>query len=145
MDRDRLDDTDRVGELDLTATGGTRGHNVLGGPTSRVGRRPVDLRGVLPREGSAPVTPRTAVRVDDDLPTREARVPVRPADLEHAGRVDVEDAVVRVEELIWALDGEGTPLGSSTTTISSLLTLTSQLSIPQVVVRPSTCPVELLV
>jgi hypothetical protein len=40
------------------------------------------LDGSLPEERAAAVRRRAAVRVDDDLAAREARVAVRPADLE---------------------------------------------------------------
>ena len=92
----RVRDSDRVGDLDLTAVGETRGDDVLRHVPRRVRGRAVDLRRVLAGEGAAPVRRRAAVRVDDDLPPREAGVPHRPPDDELARRVDVEE-VLRAE------------------------------------------------
>jgi hypothetical protein len=55
VDRHRLGDADRVRELDLAAPRQPRGHDVLGRPARRVGRRAVDLGRVLARERAAPV------------------------------------------------------------------------------------------
>src|SRR5690606_34078982 len=79
---------DRIGDLELRAVGETGGHDVLRHPAHRVRGGPVDLRWVLSGEGTAAVTARAAVRVDDDLAAREAGVTVRAADLEDSRRVD---------------------------------------------------------
>src|SRR5690606_3300471 len=60
-----------------------------------VSGRTVDLSRVLAAERAAAVRGRAAIRVDDDLAAREARVAVRPADLEAAGRIDVIFGFVR--------------------------------------------------
>jgi hypothetical protein len=98
VDADRLGDADGVGQLDLAALGQARGHDVLGDVAGHVGGRAIHLRGVLAAERPAAVTAATAVGVDDDLATRHARVAVRAADHELAGRVDVVDERV-VDEL----------------------------------------------
>ena len=83
-----LRDADRVRELHLALRGDARGDDVLRDVARRVGGRAVDLRRILARERAAAVRRRAAVRVDDDLAAGEARVAVRAADLEAAGRVD---------------------------------------------------------
>ena len=88
--RDRVGDADRVGDLDLAALGEPGGDDVLGHVAGRVGRRAVDLRGVLAREGAAAVAGHAAVGVDDDLAAGEAAVADRAADHEAAGGVDEE-------------------------------------------------------
>src|SRR4051812_25483296 len=66
-DRDRVGDADRVRHLDLAAAGKSGGDHVLGDVTRGVGRRAVDLGGVLAGEGAAAVAGHAAVGVDDDL------------------------------------------------------------------------------
>ena len=70
VDRDRLGDSDRVGELNLTAPGGAARDHVLGSPPGRVGGRAIDLGGVLPAEGAAAVATGAAVGVNDNLAGR---------------------------------------------------------------------------
>ena len=95
--RHRVRDADRVGELDQRALGEAGGDDVLGDVARHVGRRAVDLRGVLARERAAAVRGAAAVGVDDDLAARQAGVALRAADDEAAGRVDVELGVGRQE------------------------------------------------
>ncbi len=87
--RHRLRDTDGVGELHLDLVRQARGDEVLGDVARHVGGRAIDLRRVLAGEGAAAVTAVAAVGVDDDLAAGQARVAVRSADDELAGRVDV--------------------------------------------------------
>ena len=101
VDADRLGDADGVGELDLAALGQARGDDVLGDVAGHVGGRAVDLRGVLAAERAAAVAAPAAVGVDDDLAAGHARVAVRAADDELAGRVDVVDDLV-VDQLLRA-------------------------------------------
>src|SRR4029453_5878640 len=89
-----LADADRVSELDRAAPRKARSDNVLRKIASRISRGAVDLRRVLARKGAAAVRSRTAVGVDDDLAPGDSGVPIRPADLEAAGRVDVIDGFV---------------------------------------------------
>ena len=63
------------------------GDDVLRGVARHVRGRPVHLRRVLAAERAAAVRRHPAVAVDDDLAAGEARVGLRPADLEPAGRV----------------------------------------------------------
>ena len=91
VDRQRLGDADRVGELQGAALGQAGGDDVLGEIARGVGGRAVDLGRVLAREGAAAVRRRAAVGVDDDLAPGEAAIAVGSADVEFAGRVDVPD------------------------------------------------------
>ena len=95
VDAHGLGDADGVGELHLAAVGQAGGDDVLGDVAGHVGGRAVDLRGVLAAEGAAAVAAAAAVGVDDDLPPGQARVAVRAADDELAGRVDVVDDLRR--------------------------------------------------
>src|SRR5438477_5777924 len=81
---DRLGHADCVGKLHLALPGDARSDDVLCDVTRRVGRRSIYLGWVLAGEGPAAVRRRAAVRIDDDLPSREPRVAVRTADLEPA-------------------------------------------------------------
>src|SRR6266550_7751840 len=65
--RDRLDDTDRVRDLDLTFAREACCHDVLGDVPGAVCAGPIDLRRVLAREASAAVARIPAVGVDHDL------------------------------------------------------------------------------
>ena len=87
-DVDRPRDADRVRELHLALRGEPGRDDVLRDVARRVGSRAVDLRRILAGERAAAVRRRAAVGVDDDLAAGEARVAVRSADLEAAGRVD---------------------------------------------------------
>ena len=91
VDRQRLGDADRVGELQRAAVGEAGGDDVLGEIARGVGGRAVDLGRVLAGEGAAAMRRRAAVGVDDDLAAGEAAVAVGTADEELAGRVDVPD------------------------------------------------------
>ncbi len=90
IDRQRLGDADRVAELDRAARREARGDDVLGEVARDIGGRAIDLGRVLAREGAAAVRRGTAIGVDDDLAAGDARVAVGAADLEQAGRVDVD-------------------------------------------------------
>ena len=94
IERQRLADADRIGELDGAALGEARGDDVLGEVARGIGGRAVDLGRVLAAERAAAVRGRAAIGVDDDLAAGEAGVAVGAADLEAAGRVDVIDGVV---------------------------------------------------
>src|SRR6516164_2099549 len=88
-DRDRLGDPDGVGHLYLATLGEAGGDDVLGDVARGIGRRAVDLGGILAREGAAAVAGVAAVGIDDDLAPGEPAVANGPADHEAAGRVDV--------------------------------------------------------
>src|SRR5215212_6591030 len=59
--------------------------------TRCISSRAVDLRRVLARECTAAMGRSATVCVDDDLAPGDARISLRPADLEASGRVDVVD------------------------------------------------------
>jgi hypothetical protein len=87
VDRQRLGDADGVAQLDRAALGEARGHDVLGEIARRVGGRAVHLGRVLAGKRPAAMGRRAAIGVHDDLAPREARVAIRAADDELAGRV----------------------------------------------------------
>src|SRR5215472_9128109 len=93
----RLSLANRVRDLSLAPVGQPRRHHVLRHPAHRVGAAAVHLRRVLAGERAAAVPRHTAVGVDDDLASGEARVAHRAADLEPAGRVDQQPVSGRVE------------------------------------------------
>src|SRR5207245_7555805 len=88
--RDRIGDAYGIGDLHLDPVGYPGSHQVLGDVAGHVGGGAVDLRRILPREGSAPVVGVPTVRVDDDLPARQPGVSLRATDDEAAGRIDVQ-------------------------------------------------------
>src|SRR4051794_4558133 len=92
--RQRLGNTNRVGELDGAALGKAGGDDVLGKIARRISGRAVDLRWVFPRESAATVRGCTTVRIDDDLAAGDSGVAVGAADLKAAGRVDVINCFV---------------------------------------------------
>jgi hypothetical protein len=94
IERQRLRDADRVGKLDRAALGEARRDDVLREIAGDVGRRAVDLGRILAGKRAAAVRGSAAIGIDDDLAAGEARVAVRPADLEAAGGVDVIDGGV---------------------------------------------------
>src|SRR6266545_7433514 len=94
LDRERMGDPDRVGDLQLAALGQAGGDDVLRDVARRIRRGTVDLRRVLPREGAAAVPCRAAVGVHDDLASCEPGVAHRPADDEPARRVHVQEVAI---------------------------------------------------
>ncbi|MNI35370.1 hypothetical protein D3C73_893930 [compost metagenome] len=89
-DRGRLSHADGVGDLHFATVGQAGGNHVLGNVAGSVGGRTVNLGRVLAGERATTVTGPAAVGVDDDLAAGQAAVAHRAADLELAGRVDVE-------------------------------------------------------
>jgi hypothetical protein len=94
----RLRHADRVGHLHLGPLGQPGRDHVLGDVARHVGARPVHLRRVLAGEGATAVWARAAVGVHDDLAAGEPGVAHRPACHEPAGRVDVVDDLVGIDE-----------------------------------------------
>src|SRR4051812_5627746 len=88
IERERLGDADRVGELDRAAPGEARGDDFLGEVAADIGGGAVALGRILAGEGAAAVRRGAAISIDDDLAAGEAGIAVRAADLEQAGRVD---------------------------------------------------------
>jgi len=72
-ERQRLGNTDGVGQLHERALGKSALNNRLGHLPARVGRGSIHLGGILPGEGTATVRTPAAVGVNDDLASREAR------------------------------------------------------------------------
>src|SRR6185369_13429175 len=85
--RDGIGDADCVRKLYGGAIGQAGAHDVLRDVAGHVARRAVDLRRILSGERAAAVRSVAAVRVDDDLASRDAGVAVRTADDEAPGRV----------------------------------------------------------
>ena len=63
-------------------------YQVFGYPSCRIGSRAIHFRGILAAERTATMSSASAVRVHDDLTTRETRVAVRTTDDEITRRVD---------------------------------------------------------
>src|SRR2546422_4482908 len=97
-DRDRLDDADRVGDLNLAAPSQARGNDGLRHVPSAVGTGAVDLRRILARETAAAMTRVAAIRVDHDLATGEPGISNRTSDDESPCGID-ERAEVAILEL----------------------------------------------
>ena len=104
IERQRIGNADRVGNLDAAAVGEAGGDHVLREIPRGIGRRTVDLGRVLAGEGAAAVRCGTTIRVDDDLAAGETGVAVGTADDESAGRIDVPDGARRQPAL-----GHGLP------------------------------------
>ena len=96
VDRGRLGNTDRVGELNLHAICISCCDQILRNIACRVCRGAVNLRAVLAGEGSAAMTTDTAVGIDDNLASRQSGIAVRAADDKTSCRID-EDLGVRVD------------------------------------------------
>ena len=84
---------DGVGELDLTAFGKARGHDILGDVAAHIGGAAIHLAGVLAGEGAAAVVARATVGVDDDLAAGKAGIAHGPAHHEAPGGVHVVDGL----------------------------------------------------
>ena len=100
LERDRVRDADRVGDLELAAAGEPGGDDVLRDVAGGVGGRAVDLGRILAGERAAAVAGGAAVGVDDDLAAGQAGVAHRAADDELAGRVAVEEVLVAEQALL---------------------------------------------
>jgi hypothetical protein len=94
IDRERLRDADRVGELDRAALGEPSGDDVLGEIARGIGGGAVDLGRVLAGEGAAAMRRGAAIGVDDDLAAGQPGIAVGTADDEAPGRIDVEVILV---------------------------------------------------
>ena len=85
--------TDGIRQLDFAFPGQAGCHHVLGYVTGCVGRTPVHLGGILPGESAAPMTGHAAIGIHDDFPPGQTGIPLRTADDEPAGGIDVVDGV----------------------------------------------------
>src|SRR5258708_26405673 len=82
IDRERLGDADRIGDLDRAALGELGRDHILGEIARGVSGGALDLAWVLSRDGAATVGRRAAVGVDNNLAAGDASVAVRAADHE---------------------------------------------------------------
>ena len=89
QDGDRIGHADRIGQLHFALLGQPGGDDVFCDVARHVGRRAVDLCGILAGEGAAAMAAVSAVGVDDDFAAGEAGITHRAADHESAGRIDV--------------------------------------------------------
>jgi len=86
IDRKRMRDADRVGDLDGAAVSEAGRHDVLGQIPGGVGRRPIDLGRILARKRAAAMGRRTAIRVDNTCGRSILRP--RPGRRRRNGRLD---------------------------------------------------------
>ena len=94
IERHRIGNADRIGNLNCAALRQPRRHHILRQIARAISGRAVDLRRILAGERAAAVRRRAAIRVDDNLAPRQPRVAVRTADDEAPCRVH-EQPVVR--------------------------------------------------
>ena len=87
--RHRIGHADRIRQLDLALAGESRGHNVLGDVTRHVAGRTIHLRRILARKSATAVRGRAAVRIHNDLASRQAGIAMRSADHKVAGGINV--------------------------------------------------------
>src|SRR3954464_3398338 len=88
QERHRVGDTDRIGDLDGAALRDAGGDHVLGKIAGGIGRRAIDLGGILSGEGAAAMGSIAAIGVDDDLAPSEPAIPSGAPDYEIAGWTD---------------------------------------------------------
>ncbi len=94
IDRQRLGDADRIGELDRDTLGQARRDDVFGKIARRIGGGAVHLGRILAGEGAAAMRGRAAVSIDNDLAAGEAGVAIGSANHEFAGGIDVPHSLV---------------------------------------------------
>src|SRR5213083_1910574 len=73
-DGHRIGNADGVCELDLDTVGKPGGHDIFCDIACHVERRSIDLLRILSGECAATVAPHSAIRVDDDLSTRQTAI-----------------------------------------------------------------------
>ena len=89
IERQRLCHADRIGDLDHAALGQPRSDDLHCCITGDIGRTAIDFGRVLAGKGTAAMRSRSAIGIDDDLPSGKAGIPEGSADHEFAGRIDV--------------------------------------------------------
>lgn len=104
--RNRFGDTDCITDADLAAFGEAGRDDVLGGPTRSVRRGTIDLRRILAAKSTTSMTGCAAVRINDDLATREARVGCGTTFYERTAGID-QDVVAPPGAERGALNGVG--------------------------------------
>ena len=92
--RDRLGDSDRVGQLNLGALCDSRGHDILGQIPGHVRGASIHLGRVFAGKSAAAVMAVTAVGIDDDLASRQAAVSLGTSDSKPSGRVYVVTGIL---------------------------------------------------
>ena len=85
-----LSDADGIGHLDENLVCHTRSHEILGNVASRIGRRAVDLRGILARESATAMGTLATIGVNNNLSACQTSVAVGATNDELARRVDKE-------------------------------------------------------
>ena len=89
MDRQRLSNTDGVGELDESTASKTGVDQGLGNPAGNVGSGAVDLGEILARESTTTVGTPATVGVDNDLAASETGITLGSTNDEQARRLDL--------------------------------------------------------
>ena len=89
--------TDSVAHLYQHLVSHTRCHHILGDMTGSIGRRAVNLRGVLSGESATAVGSFASVGIDNNLTTRQPRISMRSANDELTRRVDIVFNVIAKE------------------------------------------------
>src|SRR5262245_52954194 len=90
----RLRHADHVRQLNLTALRQLGRDDILGDVARHVGGAAIDLGWIFSGEGAAAMTAHAAVGINDDFPSGEPTVALRPADDKASGRVNVIDSVL---------------------------------------------------
>jgi hypothetical protein len=95
VDRERLSNTDSVGELDEGTTGEAGSDERLGDPATDVGGGTIDLGEILAGEGTTTVGTPTTVGVDNDLAASETGITLGTANDEETRGLDLGTVSVR--------------------------------------------------
>ena len=88
-DGNGLRDANRIRQLNLAAIRNPRRHDIFRHIARRIRRRTIHFRRILSGERAAAVPRHAAIRVDDNFPARQPRIPLRPADHKAPRRIDV--------------------------------------------------------
>ena len=89
MDRNRAGNANGIGQLYFDFISQTCSYNVLGYITGCIRCRTVYLCGILAGEAATAMTGHATIGIDDDFPSREARIALGTADDETARRSDI--------------------------------------------------------
>ena len=141
IERQRLGDADRIGDLDRAALGEPGGDDVLGEIARRVGGGAVDLGRVLAGKRAAAMRRRAAIGVDDDLAAGDPGIAVGAADHKAAGRVDEKIAPRRTSS---PRAGVETTYGRTISRTSSCLDPVGMLDRDDDLGRPHRLAVDIL-
>ena len=100
VDRQRVRDTDGIGELDGAALRKAGGNDIFCQIARRIGGGTVDLGGILARESAAAMRGCATIGVDNDLAAGQSAVAVRSTHHEGTGGIDVPDRILG-DEVAW--------------------------------------------